>query len=288
MAMATVKFSGQAPWQNMCFKAKAGLNTDSLPFKTSCPNRQHEMKIQRHGAHLRSMQAKNVINMQRKFLVMSSDNKHPNSTSSPQSASNMINQFYTYLNDKKLYKLDDYISAHCYFEECSFPTAFEGRQEVMNFLTQLAEGMGKNVKFKIEQVCEGDDQTAAVIWHLEWNNKHIPFTRGCSFFECSIEEDELMIKKARIVIESPIKPGSIVLTLLKNVTALFDEFPKTTDWLLKSPHVIVNFILKIYFLLLAPLISPILSGYIRTWKVMARFLGYILTLVIYIAKKFLK
>jgi hypothetical protein len=70
---------------------------------------------------------------------------------------------------------------------------------------------------------------------VEWKNSQIPFTRGCSFFECSKQEERIIIKystktntlslsiapfshklvflcrKAQIVIESPVKPGGLVL-----------------------------------------------------------------------------
>ncbi|KAK9983589.1 hypothetical protein SO802_033114 [Lithocarpus litseifolius] len=101
--------------------------------------------------------------------------------------------------------------------------------EVMQFLEELTESMGENVKFSFGHICEGDEYTAGVKWHLEWKKSQIPFTRGSSFFECSKGGDRIIIKKAQVVIESPIKPGSLVLTLLKTVTSLFDEFPKATE-----------------------------------------------------------
>jgi hypothetical protein len=39
-------------------------------------------------------------------------------------------------------------------------------QEVINLFIQLAESMGENVEFKLGTVCEGDELTASVNWHL--------------------------------------------------------------------------------------------------------------------------
>ena len=39
-------------------------------------------------------------------------------------------------------------------------------QEVLRFFDQLIASLGKNVKFKINQVCEGDELVAAANWHL--------------------------------------------------------------------------------------------------------------------------
>lgn len=36
----------------------------------------------------------------------------------------------------------------------------------MQFLEQLMTSMGQNVKFSVEQVCEGDEFTAGINWHL--------------------------------------------------------------------------------------------------------------------------
>ena len=36
----------------------------------------------------------------------------------------------------------------------------------MDFFGQLIDSMGQNIEFKIGNVCEGDDFTAGVTWHL--------------------------------------------------------------------------------------------------------------------------
>ncbi|KAJ6347402.1 hypothetical protein OIU76_003975 [Salix suchowensis] len=65
-----------------------------------------------------------------------------------------------------------------------------------------------------------------------------------------------------------------IQTLLKNVTAIFDDFPKAAEWLLKSPHVIMQFCSKIYSRLLAPFVNPLLAGYIRAWNLAARLFAF--------------
>ncbi|XP_024031674.1 uncharacterized protein LOC21406979 [Morus notabilis] len=209
-------------------------------------------------------------------------------SSSSLSPSETIKDFYACINDRKLKRLADYISADCHIEECSFPTPFEGREEVLCFFDQLIASMGDNVKFRVKQVCEGDELIAAAKWHIEWKNAEIPFTRGCSFFECSKEGGKLVIKKAQIVIESPVKPGRLVLVLLKIVTTVFDDFPKTTEWFLKSPHVILQWLLKIYTILFGIFINPVLQSYVPVWKLTARVYSYVFHIVLYILKIFIK
>lgn len=36
----------------------------------------------------------------------------------------------------------------------------------MQFLEELTESMGENVKFGFGHICEGDEYTAGVKWHL--------------------------------------------------------------------------------------------------------------------------
>lgn len=39
-------------------------------------------------------------------------------------------------------------------------------QEAMKFFEELVNSMGQNVKFCVENVCEGDGYNAAVNWHI--------------------------------------------------------------------------------------------------------------------------
>ncbi|RZC70904.1 hypothetical protein C5167_034068 [Papaver somniferum] len=158
---------------------------------------------------------------------------------SPASPFDTIQQFYKCINTRGWRNLTDFMAKDCIFEDYTFFVPFEGEKEIMQFFAQLTEAMGKNVKFATEHICRGDDSTIATMWHLEWNNIQIPFTRGCSFFECIRQEDRFLIKHARIINESPLKPGAMALTLLKLVTSLFDEFPQATEKFLKKPYAVL-------------------------------------------------
>ncbi|KAK3429233.1 hypothetical protein EUGRSUZ_E00647 [Eucalyptus grandis] len=194
-------------------------------------------------------------------------------------------QLYERINDKKWQALEEIISEDCCFEDYSFPTPFKGNKEVLLFFKQLTSSMGNHVKFNPKHISD-DDKTAWVNWHLEWKGNEIPFTRGCSFYECSKDGDRLVIRKAQVFVESPIKPGGIVLILLKNITSLFDNFPTQTERFLKSPHAIVQWAMRIYYIFLAPFISTLLESYINSWKLMARMLSYALSMIIFILKLF--
>ncbi|KAI3967131.1 hypothetical protein MKW92_039491 [Papaver armeniacum] len=205
---------------------------------------------------------------------------------SPASPSDTIQQFYKCINTGGWRNLADFMAKDCIFEDYTFFVPFEGEKEIMQFFAQLTEAMGKNVNFATEHICSGDDSTIATMWHLEWNNIQIPFTRGCSFFECIRQEDRFLIKHARNINESPLKPGAMALTLLKLVTSLFDEFPQATEKFLKKPYAVLQFLLRIYKLFVEPFIRPVLVFYIKLWKFLARLVSYALNVLFSISRIF--
>ncbi|KAM3688083.1 hypothetical protein ACJW31_10G123500 [Castanea mollissima] len=227
MAMAAaINFSGQAPWPRTCSKAVTRLAHGTLPYKETCYFNNNSRRIQKHGLSVKRKAKSTLFRERVPVIVMSS---HSNSHSGSSSPSETISKFYTSINSKGLDDLREIISEDCYFEECSFLRPFEGKKEVMQFLEELTESMGENVKFSFGHICVGDDYTAGVKWHLEWKKSQIPFTRGASFFECSNEGDRTIIKKAQVVIESPIKPGSLVLVILQTIFPLRGKNPNLVE-----------------------------------------------------------
>ncbi|CAI9094136.1 OLC1v1029825C1 [Oldenlandia corymbosa var. corymbosa] len=200
------------------------------------------------------------------------------------SASEAITQFYDGINEKNLKKLDKLLSDNCFCEDFSFIKPFQGKQELMKFLEQLIASMGQNMEFKVDHICEGDDLTAAVKWHLEWKKKQVPFTRGCSYYELSRDRERLLIERIQVVIESPIKPGALSLALLKMITSIFDAFPEPAERFLKSPNVIFQLLLKVYNIIAQPILNPILSWYIKLWSFIVNIISFTLKILKYIVK----
>lgn len=100
-----------------------------------------------------------------------------------------------------------------------------GMQCTHIYFKRLMESMGEKVKFAIDEVCQGAGRTAAVMWHLEWNGYIIPFSRGCSFYICSVNGAVLLIRKIHIFNESPLKPGkwALVGTLMRLLPLLLHK-----------------------------------------------------------------
>ncbi|PIN17959.1 hypothetical protein CDL12_09377 [Handroanthus impetiginosus] len=252
----------------------------SLCFKST--NRLHyEIKIV-----LKHTYTKKAMNRKRLEIFAAPQNDSTTDDKSSFSMAQTIMRFYSAINEKNIKQLDKLISEDCIFEDYSFPTPFEGKKEVMNFLRQLVFCMGQNMEFNVEHICEGKDDTVGVNWHLDWNKIQVPFTRGCSNYSLSIKGDKLVIKKAQVLIESPVKLGVVALTVFKIVTSLFDAYPAATEWFLKSPHVLFHLLLKAYNIALRPIISPILEWYIKLLNFAVYILSFILRLLYYIAKFF--
>lgn len=54
----------------------------------------------------------------------------------------------------------------CHFhKEVDFSNVYI-TQEVLSFLEQLVSCMGQNMQFNIEHICEGNNHTAMVNWHI--------------------------------------------------------------------------------------------------------------------------
>ncbi|MBA0718734.1 hypothetical protein Golax_006464 [Gossypium laxum] len=212
MAIA-VNFSAQALRPRTFPRAMADLALNPLPSQTSHLLELKRTKKQPNGVAIKKQEQNKLTYNRGVSSVMSSSNSDIESILGQPSAADTIKDFYMCINEKNLKGLEGYISEDCYIEDCSFYNPFNGKREVIHFFYLLMGSMGQNVKFIIEHICEGDSFTAGVNWHLEWKQTQIPFTRGCSFYECSEEGEILVIKKARIIIESPLKPGGVVLVI---------------------------------------------------------------------------
>ncbi|CAL0331997.1 unnamed protein product [Lupinus luteus] len=283
---ALVKFPTRAFCQGINSDTTKRLALNFWSSKSTCNLHLDKIQIQKLSFSSRENVLKKSWDYNRISAIASKGDPKPGKNSF--SPAETVDQFYTCINEKKLTQLSKYVSNDAYFDDYAFTKPFQGKKEVMNFLEQLSRSMGQNVKFRVRHICEGDDFTAAANWHLEWKKEQIPFTRGCTFFKLSKEVDNIIIRRAEVLIESPIKPGSIVLTLLKTMTSLFDDFPNATHWFLRSPHAIMNWILKIYNIFVAPFLNPLLGGYIKLWSFMIRLLSYAFNLAMFISNIFFK
>ncbi|PHT57688.1 hypothetical protein CQW23_00051 [Capsicum baccatum] len=186
----------------------------------------HESVKRQSPGKLKIRGIKNKTNCLVTFSMLNPENGTSMSTFSP---ADTIKLFYSSINNKDMNQLALLISENCFYEDFSYTEPFRGRQEILKFLGQLTTCMGKNTEYSIEHIYEGVDLTVMVNWHLEWNKKQVPFTRGCSCYELSRDGEELVIRKAQVIVESPIKPGSLAMEAFQKVISVCDAFPAAAD-----------------------------------------------------------
>ncbi|XP_057810513.1 uncharacterized protein LOC131024952 isoform X1 [Salvia miltiorrhiza] len=306
MAAATIEFSSFISRQFIPTKGTSKHSIPTIPMRKSNLFQPLEIKM---APQTRS----NKATKRKSFKLFVVPPRSPAFDTSSPSPAQTVMQFYSSINEKNLMQLDKLIAQDCCFEDYSFPKPFHGKKEVMHFLEQLSMCMGdyKNMRFNVELICEGNDSTVVVNWHLVWKKIQVPFTRGCSYFSLSENDDKLLIKKAQVLIESPIKLGFVALAIFKTVSSLFDAFPAATECMqafpfpilncythptnttspahagfLKSPHTMFRLLLKAYNIGVQPVITPFLAWYIKLLNLTACILSTTLKILYYLAKIF--
>ncbi|XP_074579199.1 uncharacterized protein LOC141835726 [Curcuma longa] len=195
------------------------------------------------------------------------NSKQPSSPLEPQKLhqSAVVRKFYSSINGKELNSLEKLLSKDCIFQDLVYSRPFKGKS-ISHYLKDLTRAMGKHVRFVIDGVYEGEELTAAVVvWHLEWKNLPIPLTRGCSFFKCSGDGEQQLIKEAQVFVESPLKLGDFALGMLRITVILFDFLPKVTQKFLQKPEVVFGFVGMMYKVFLRPMMLPLLAYCANLW-----------------------
>ncbi|KAI3453748.1 hypothetical protein Pfo_010411 [Paulownia fortunei] len=275
---AAMEFNSSIIGQSIWSKRAAKHSLLAVPVHRSSQLQHAEIKMAPQLTYMK--RARKPLKL---FVVPPRDSiTNPSSLSPAQT----IVLFYSAINEKNLKQMDKLIAEDCLFEDFSFPKPFQGKKEVLHFLEQLTMCMGQNMQFNVKHICEGNDNTAGVNWHLDWNKIQVPFTRGCSYYSLSVNGDKLVIKKAQFLIESPIKLGVVTLTIFKIVSSLFDAFPSATEWFLKSPHIVFGLLLKTYKIGIQPIISSFLAWYIKLLNFAACILSLTLKILYHLAKIF--
>ncbi|XP_024025093.1 uncharacterized protein LOC21385418 isoform X1 [Morus notabilis] len=155
----------------------------------------------------------------------------------PPSVLDVVRDFHNAINARDNDKLSQLLSEDCHYEDLVFYIPFEGKEGVKRFLNSVTDAMGPNVRIAIDNMAEAEGLTATVLCHLEWKDKGMPFTSGCRFFECEeVAGGRLLIRKITGLEELPLKPGDLLLKLLKAVTTFFDLYPMAANGLLAKSH----------------------------------------------------
>jgi ketosteroid isomerase-like protein len=182
------------------------------------------------------------------------------------SAMPLVMDFYAAINKRDPKALSDILSDKCLFHDSAFPNGFEGKVAVLGYIKDLMDALGKEMQFKIDGISEGDDLTVAVLWHLEWDGRKFPFSKGCGIFNCEKEGERLLIRMMHHFMETPLKPGELILKLLKTITSLFEQFPLVAKKFLENPYYAFAGIIMFYTRYLKPIIHPIIHPFVIYYR----------------------
>ncbi|KAG0474410.1 hypothetical protein HPP92_014096 [Vanilla planifolia] len=147
----------------------------------------------------------------------------------------MVNKFFTSINNRNVTQLLELLSDDCCYEDTLFHSPFTGKQEVGRLAAKLMEAMGPNVKFVAQVFSSIGDGTAAQ-WFLVWKGMTIPWSQGLNDFEFSKEN---LISKIKGLDEELLQqPGESILKILKIISTALDKSPEDAEAILyKLPKV---------------------------------------------------
>ncbi|KAM0940749.1 putative nuclear transport factor 2, NTF2-like domain superfamily [Dioscorea sansibarensis] len=141
------------------------------------------------------------------------------------SGSDVVRNFYNGINRRDLESVELLIGEDCVYEDLVFSRPFVGRKEILQFFKKFAESISQDLQFVIDDISNEDSSAVGVAWHLEWQGKPFPFSKGCSFYRLDVLDGQRQIVYARDCVEPATKPGEMALVLIRGVTWILQQFP---------------------------------------------------------------
>ncbi|KAJ6842830.1 uncharacterized protein M6B38_298795 [Iris pallida] len=160
--------------------------------------------------------------------VTEADQLQASSTSSTTSG-DVVREFYDRINRRDLAGVEDLIGEDCVYEDLIFSQPFVGRKAILEFFKKFTESISGDLQFVIDDICDDDTLAVGVTWHLEWQGRTFPFSRGCSFYRLEVLDGRRQIIYGRDSVEPATKPGETALVLIRAVTWILQRFPQLAD-----------------------------------------------------------
>ncbi|CAL1409854.1 unnamed protein product [Linum trigynum] len=145
------------------------------------------------------------------------------------SGADVVRRFYDGINRRDLDSVEGLIAEKCVYEDLIFPNPFVGRKAIMEFFNKSVDSISGDFQFAIDDISADDSLAVGVTWHLEWKGKPFPFSKGCCFYRLEVNNGQRQIIYARDSVEPALKPGEAVLTAMRGVSWLLQQFPQLAD-----------------------------------------------------------
>lgn len=109
----------------------------------------------------------------------------------------------------------------CEYEDTLFPKVFQGKEELRGHLLSVAASLPTSFSFVLDDVsCDDSRGAVGVRWHVESDDKPLPFARGCSMYTVTPGNK---IVKGFDVPEPVAKTGALSLALLRSASGLIED-----------------------------------------------------------------
>ncbi|KAK4352837.1 hypothetical protein RND71_028355 [Anisodus tanguticus] len=146
-----------------------------------------------------------------------------------ESAASVVRKFYAGINSRDLNSVEQLIAENCVYEDLVFPQPFVGRKAILDFFKKFTYSVGSDLQFVIDDISKEDSSAVGVTWHLEWNGRPFPFSKGCSFYRLEVVNGQRKILYGRDSVEPAVKPGETALVAIRGVAWLLQQFPQLAE-----------------------------------------------------------
>lgn len=113
-----------------------------------------------------------------------------------------VMKLYSAFKNKNIQELSEILAdeCRCVCNFFSFFQAFQGKTQVLEFLSHLIRLFGDNIQIVVKPTLH-DGMNVGVHWKFEWNTIHIPLGKGFSFHICQTYRGKAVIKNIDMFME---------------------------------------------------------------------------------------
>ena len=133
----------------------------------------------------------------------------------------VVEDYFNYWNERDMTSAIELFDENCVYEDTLYPNVFQGKATLQNHLFSVAASLPVSFKFCLDLVSEDVDGNIGVQWHVENDNKPLPFTRGCSMYKVNLKT--MKITYGFDVPEPVAKSGAFSLFILKSASGFIEE-----------------------------------------------------------------
>ena len=137
------------------------------------------------------------------------------------SGKDVVEEYFNYWNLRDMDSAINLFDVDCTYEDTLYPGVFQGRETLKKHLFSVADSLPTSFKFCLDVVSEDKNGNIGVQWHVENDDKPLPFTRGCSMYKVNMKT--LKITEGFDVPEPVAKSGAFSLFILKSASGFIDE-----------------------------------------------------------------